>query len=151
MSIYSDITGFYTRMMVKDILLEVERNGLKGDQHFCTCFNMNCVGVQIPDSIRERNKSEPRVLIIIRNGEYENLSVEDKGFYVDLGFDGIAERIFVPFTSIISFIDPSQNFHLSFDPILDRMEAIPSIPVKDKPKFDHKDQGNLIDFNQYIK
>lgn len=142
MSIYGDKTAFHCRMMVKEILSEVEKFGLRGEQHFCISFNINCMGVEIPQHIKDRYKAEGKILIVIRQNEYENLSVNNNGFHVDLGFNGVAETVFIPFTSITSFSDPSQNFVLSFE----AKYQMESMSYNNLPRFKPSSSDNVILF-----
>ena len=66
--------------------------------------------------------------------EFWDLEVEDDRFYITLCFNDVHERLTVPFTSIISFVDPSVKFGLQFSPsIHDAAEE--DMPVeKPEPK-----------------
>ena len=116
MSLYTEKTTFYSRYIVKEILMDVERYGLIGRQHFYIQLSLNSANLIIPDRIRARYAADGVVLLIIRKNEYSNLSVNDLGFKIELGFDGIGENVFVPFTAITNFTDPSENFALEFIP-----------------------------------
>jgi hypothetical protein len=116
MSLYTEKTTFYSRYIVKEILMDVERYGLIGRQHFYIQLSLNSTDLVIPDRVRLRYAADGVVLLIIRKNEYANLSVSDFGFKIELGFDGIGENVFVPFTAITNFSDPSENFALEFIP-----------------------------------
>jgi hypothetical protein len=129
-------------MIVKEILLEVEKFGLVGEQHFYIQFDLSCMGVSVPERVREKHQ-QGSILVSIKRDEYQNLLVNDMGLQVDLGFDGFAETIFVPFTSIMSFTDPSENLLLEFQ-VQYQMEPIVARDQEARRK--RTDENNIIIF-----
>jgi hypothetical protein len=114
MNIYSERLDFYRRLLVKEILEHTMKYGLAEDQHFYICFNINCNGILIPDSLLN-NAHDNHAIILIRHDEYENLQTDDRGFSVDLMFERI-QSIYVTYSSLVSFVDPSADFSLEFVP-----------------------------------
>jgi hypothetical protein len=56
-------------------------------------------------------------MTVVLQHQFWDLTVNDQGFEVGLSFGGVAERLFVPFASIKSFVDPSVQFGLQFEQI----------------------------------
>ena len=54
-------------------------------------------------------------MTIVLQHRFWDLSVEDDGFEVKLTFDGIPERLVVPFAAIRVFFDPSVRYGLQFE------------------------------------
>jgi hypothetical protein len=55
-------------------------------------------------------------MTIILQHQFWDLVVTEDRFEVGLSFGGIPERLVVPFSSIKSFLDPSVQFGLQFEP-----------------------------------
>ena len=56
----------------------------------------------------------PREMTIVLQYQYQDLAVDSKGFTVSLSFNGVKEKIYIPFTAITTFADPSVQFGLQF-------------------------------------
>lgn len=120
MSTYKDKVDFYMKLMLKDILTDVAKNGLTQDQHFYISFNTNCTGVEMSTYLRAQYPDE--MLIVLQN-EFDHLIVDNTGFAVSLIFSGATENIYVSFNAIVTFVDPSANFSLTFEPKMDLFNA----------------------------
>jgi hypothetical protein len=94
-------------------LADVARNGLPGDHHFFIGFSTTAPGVRISNRLRE---SYPEEMTVVLQHQFWDLEVTDTGFSVSLSFNGVPERLVVPFSSIKGFLDPSVQFGLQFDP-----------------------------------
>jgi|GEM_PF-1793121 len=110
----------YERMMnesmmrfVADVLLAVKNDDLEGQQQVYITFITNAKGVILPDRLRAEY---PEEMTIVFQHEFYNLVVGWKSFSVELSFNGCIEAITVPFSSITTFVDPSEEFGLRFDP-----------------------------------
>ena len=57
----------------------------------------------------------PDEMTIVLQHRFWDLSVSDDGFEVKLTFDGIPERLVVPFAAINVFFDPSVRYGLQFE------------------------------------
>lgn len=119
---YKDKVDFYMKLMLKDILNEVQHSGLQEDQHFYISFNTNCTGVKIS---KQLHRQYPDEMLIIIQHEFDNLVVDDQGFSVSLIFDDVTEHIYISFNSLMTFVDPNANFSLSFSPKMELFD--PSI------------------------
>lgn len=101
------------RQVVKDILSEVQKNGLEGESHYFMTFQTNRNDVIIPDFVRAKYPEE--ISIILQN-QFSNLIVGDTSFSVDLAFGGVNSTLTVPFGALKVFADPSVQFMLTFEP-----------------------------------
>ena len=98
-------------VMVKNVLKTVEQHGLPGNHHFFISFITHHNGVQVSQRILSQY---PKDMTIVLQHQFQNLSVTEDGFSVQLDFGGIAELLIIPFKSIIVFADPSVSFALQF-------------------------------------
>ena len=71
----------------------------------------------------------PEEMTIILQHQFWDLVVTEDRFEVGLSFGGIPERLVVPFAAIKSFLDPSVQFGLQFEP----SEATPEAPAAKLP------------------
>ena len=65
---------------------------------------------------------------IIGQHHFWGLEVDDKGFGVTLSFEGKHERLTVPWSAVVAFVDPSVQFGLQFT----RGEAKTEVPAEAK-------------------
>ena len=61
---------------------------------------------------------------------FDNLEVAEQGFSVTLNFNDLPEPLFVPYETILTFVDPSVEFGVKFERTQD--EAVESDPATDK-------------------
>ncbi len=54
-------------------------------------------------------------MTIVLQHQYWDLTVTEQAFEVGLSFNGIPERLLVPFSAIKGFLDPSVQFELRFE------------------------------------
>jgi uncharacterized protein len=101
------------RSVVREALRHVEKSGLPGNHHFYITFETNRPDVKIPDFLRQKH---PEEVTIVLQHQFWDLKIDDKGFGVNLSFNDAQEAIYVPYTAIISFLDPSVKFGLQFVP-----------------------------------
>jgi len=104
------------RGVVKQAIEEVIKNGLTGDHHFYITLRTNYPGVEMPDYLMERYPGE---MTIVLQHQFYDLEVDDKKFTVMLSFNNVPERLVIPLESITIFADPSVNFALQFQPLLE--------------------------------
>mgnify|MGYP003332533932 CR=1 FL=1 len=64
-------------------------------------------------------------MTIILQHQFSDLSANETAIAVTLGFGGVPCTIKIPYTSLISFVDPAQNFGLTFTPTEEKTEEIP--------------------------
>ena len=95
--------------IVREALEMVVEKGLPGVHNFYITFETQKPGVQIADHLVIKF---PTDMTIVLEHQFWNLEVSKEKFSVTLSFGGNRETLVVPFSSIISFVDPSVNFVL---------------------------------------
>ncbi|MBX9683701.1 MAG: hypothetical protein K2X41_07925 [Hyphomicrobium sp.] len=111
------------RGVVRSVLQQTIKNGLPGDHHFYISFLTLAPGVILSKRLKEKYTHE---MTIVLQHRFWDLIVNDERFEVKLTFDGIPERLVIPFAAIKVFIDPSVRFGLQFeDPSSDRHMPAP--------------------------
>jgi len=101
------------RSVVRKVLGDAARDGLKGEHHFNISFKTHAPGVTLPASIKQRYPDE---MAIILQHEFWDLSVGAEHFEVSLNFSRKPERLSVPFDAITGFSDPSVPFGFKLEP-----------------------------------
>jgi hypothetical protein len=107
------------RDMVRKVLADVAKTGLKGEHHFNITFTTGDPGVRMPSRLREQYPDE---MTIVLQYQFWDLKVGQETFEVGLSFGGVPERLTVPFEAITSFVDPSVPFALQFQTIPEEAE-----------------------------
>ena len=100
------------RGVVRAVLTQVAAAGLGGDHHFYIAFNTQAPGVAISRRLKEKY---PHEMTIVMQHRFWDLEVSDERFSVKLTFDGIPERLVVPFKAVKVFYDPSVPYGLQFE------------------------------------
>jgi uncharacterized protein len=109
---YDTLTQDAMRGVVRTVLTQAAKSGLPGDHHFYISFDTSASGVVLSKRLKDKYPSEMTVVLQHR---FWDLSVDDGGFEVKLTFDGIPERLVVPFAAIRVFFDPSVRYGLQFE------------------------------------
>ena len=129
---YQTMTHNAMMSIVRDALQSVAKDGLPGEHHFYITFAPQHPGVDMPDDLRARQADE---MTIVLQHQFENLSVSDLGFQVDLAFDGVVQTLRIPFATVLAFFDPSVEFGLRFpanqEQMLDEAPSAPSAAPED--------------------
>ncbi len=118
----------YLRVMVRDILRDVTKYGLHGDQHYYIAFSTKHPNVIIPKALKEKHPSN---LTIVLQNDFENLQVFNQSFSVQLTFDGDKQQISVPLNALTYITDPSENFALEFNPDMEEIKTIDDCQLHD--------------------
>jgi uncharacterized protein len=101
------------RGIVRTVLGRVAKTGaLPGNHHFYISFDTKAPGVGLSSRLKERY---PEEMTIVLQHRFSNLTVNERQFEVGLSFDGIPERLVVPFAAIKVFFDPSVPYGLQFE------------------------------------
>jgi uncharacterized protein len=109
---YESLTQEALRGVVRKVLTEVAAlGGLPGNHHFYISFLTRGHGVGVSKRLREQY---PEEMTIVLQHRFWDLLVHDDRFEVKLAFNGIPERLVVPFTAIRVFVDPSVQFAIPF-------------------------------------
>jgi hypothetical protein len=110
---YAKLQQDAMRGVVRAVLrLIVETERLPGDHHFYISFLTQAPGVILSKRLKEKYPSE---MTIVLQHRFWDLIVSEERFEVKLTFDGIPERLVVPFSAIKVFIDPSVRFGMQFE------------------------------------
>ena len=129
---YQTMTHNAMMSIVRDALQSVAKDGLPGEHHFYITFAPQHPGVDMPDDLRARQGDE---MTIVLQHQFENLSVSDLGFQVNLAFDGVVQTLRIPFATVLAFFDPSVEFGLRFpanqEQMLDEAPSAPSSAPED--------------------
>ena len=87
-------------------------HGLPGEHHFYISFNTLLPGVAIAPRLLQKYPAE---MTIVLQHRFWDLFVQADRFEVKLTFDGIRERLVVPFSAVRMFFDPSVPYGLQFE------------------------------------
>jgi hypothetical protein len=109
---YESLAQDAMRGVVRNVLLQAAKTGLPGEHHFYISFDTGATGVVLSKRLKEKY---PQEMTIVLQHRFWDLSVQDDGFEVKLTFDGIPERLVVPFAAIRVFFDPSVRYGLQFE------------------------------------
>jgi hypothetical protein len=122
------------RGLVRHVLADAAKEGLPGDHHFFVTFNTKAPGVRLSPRLIEQY---PEEMTVVLQHQFWDLKVTDEAFEVGLSFSGVAERLYVPFAAIKSFVDPSVKFALQFETIAEGAAPHPAASIQkaapDKP------------------
>jgi hypothetical protein len=100
------------RGVIRKVLSEVARTGLPGEHHFFITFATQAAGVRISSRLLAQY---PEDVTIVLQHQYWDLTVTEQAFEVGLSFNGVPERLLVPFSAIKGFLDPAVQFELRFE------------------------------------
>jgi len=118
------------RGVLRRVLSDAAEHGLPGEHHFFITFLSTAEGVKLSPRLLAQYPDE---MTIILQHQFWDLVVTEDRFEVGLSFGGIPERLVVPFAAIKSFLDPSVQFGLQFEPSEGAMEAppakLPAVPT----------------------
>lgn len=112
------------RGVLRQVLADAAEHGLPGEHHFYITFLSTAEGVKISPRLLSQY---PQEMTVILQHQFWDLVVTDDRFEVGLSFNGIPERLVIPFSSIKSFFDPSVQFGLQFEANEDTAAA--DVPV----------------------
>ena len=111
------------RGVLRRVLSDAAEHGLPGEHHFFITFLSTADGVKLSPRLLAQYPDE---MTIILQHQFWDLVVTEDRFEVGLSFGSIPERLVVPFAAIKSFLDPSVQFGLQFEPSEGVAEAPPS-------------------------
>ena len=137
--------------VVKQVLSDVSVNGLSGNHHFYIRFRTDHPMTRVPKFLKERHPEE--VMVVLQH-QFWNLQVSDEGFSVELSFNSMRESLFVPFSALTAFVDPSVKFALQFTPRFRDNGPSPNRPkvsVLESEGNSEKSDDNIIRFDSFRK
>jgi hypothetical protein len=120
---YAKLQQEAMRGVVRAVLYRIVKTGLPGEHHFYISFLTQAAGVILSKRLKEKYPNE---MTIVLQHRFWDLIVSDERFEVKLTFDGIPERLVVPFAAIKVFIDPSVRYGLQFDEEASDRDAPPA-------------------------
>jgi len=109
---YETLAQSAMRGLVRSVLEQTAKSGLPGEHHFYISFDTCADDVSMSPRLKEKYPSE---MTIVLQHRFRDLSVDENGFEVKLTFDGIPERLVIPFKAIKVFFDPSVRYGLQFE------------------------------------
>lgn len=127
---YKKLVDQAMHVLVQNALRHSYNNRFPDNHHFYISFATDYPGVIVSKKIKEQY---PKDITIVLQHQFENLIVEQDKFSVLLTFDDIAEQITVPYESLISFVDPSVNFGVQFQPAKKKHAPTISIVESSEP------------------
>jgi hypothetical protein len=116
---YDLLTQQALRGVVHSVLTDTAKKGLPGDHHFYISFDTHADGVRMSDRLRAQY---PEEMTIILQHQFWDLKVGEEEFEVGLSFGGVPEKLTVPFEAINGFFDPSVEFGLQFEEVIEGEE-----------------------------
>ena len=149
---YQDILNKNLLKVFKEILKEIEKNGLNGKNHLYVTFKTKNRNTLIPKWLLEKYPTE--MTIVIQN-EYYHLAVNKNDFNIGLSFNNLKTNLKISYDSVISFADPSSNFGLNyqFNDIINNKNK--KLETNIKKNSNKKKQGkklsNVVNFTNYKK
>lgn len=117
------------RGLVRTVLKDASVRGMSGDHHFFISFDTNHPGVTLSTRMRAQY---PQEMTIVLQHQFWDLKAGEDNFEVGLSFNGVTERLVIPFAAIRRFADPSVNFDIRFAEITEGATAGTS-ETKDAP------------------
>jgi hypothetical protein len=136
------------RGVLRRVLTDAAEHGLPGEHHFFITFLSTADGVKLSPRLLAQY---PEEMTIILQHQFWDLVVTEDRFEVGLSFGGIPERLVVPFAAIKSFLDPSVQFGLQFEPSdaaaetpsanLPAVPAAAALPVPAPTAAENKDES----------
>jgi hypothetical protein len=113
------------RGVLRRVLIDAAEHGLPGEHHFFITFVSTAEGVKLSPRLLAQY---PEEMTVILQHQFWDLLVTEDRFEVGLSFNGVPERLVVPFSAIKSFFDPSVQFGLQFE-----TDAAAEIAESDSP------------------
>jgi hypothetical protein len=138
---YDLLTQQALRGVVRSVLTDAAKKGLPGDHHFFITFDTQADGVRMSDRLRGQY---PEEMTVILQHQFWDLSVSEQAFDVGLSFGGITERLSIPFDSIKAFVDPSVQFGLQFEEVVEGEAQQPPANPHDKANEKQAGKPNFV-------
>jgi hypothetical protein len=108
---YDILTQDALRSVVHTVLADVAAKGLPGEHHFFISIDTRAEGVGVSPRLKAQY---PKEMTVVLQHQFWDMVVTDDRFEVGLSFNGVPERLVVPFRAIKGFVDPSVQFGLQF-------------------------------------
>lgn len=146
---YGNLMHTAMRGLIKTVLTGVSETGLPGAHHFFITFDTREDGVEIADWLRERY---PEEMTVVMQHWFENLEVGDAGFAITLNFGDAPEPLYIPYSAIKTFVDPSVEFGLRFESPDDEVDDDPITeePIEIEVEEEHHD-ADIVSLDSFRK
>jgi hypothetical protein len=146
---YAQLMHRAMRGLMIELLDDISESGLPGEHHFFITFDTQVEGVEIADWLRERYPEEMTVVI---QHWFENLDVSEEGFGITLNFGDNPEPLYIPWDAISTFVDPSVEFGLRFEPeeIEDIAES-PMVVIEEDDEPETKKDAEVVSLDSFRK
>ncbi len=131
-----------------DILKDIEKHGLDGNNHLYITFNTNNPKNIVPTWLLQKYPNEMTVVI---QHEYYHLSVNKHDFNIGLSFNNTKSDLKISFNSITSFADPSANFGLNYQFNKSDKKILQKKKKGLKNKEGEYNASNVINFSNFKK
>ena len=112
---YDQLIDTALKGVVREALRQIQETGLPGSHHIYITFSTQYPGVEIPEFLQEKYPAE---MTIVLQHQFWNLEVGENKFAVSLSFNDNQENLHIPFAAVTAFADPSVNFELQFQLIV---------------------------------
>ena len=128
---YTTLIDQAMRGVVRDVLKRTLVSGLPGEHHFYISFATNHPGTRISEQLKSRY---PKEMTIVLQHQFWDFKVEEQYFTATLSFNGVPEKLVIPYAALTAFADPSVKFGLQFQQSeLFEVEAIMGASVPQDP------------------
>lgn len=127
---------------VKKVLARIQFENLYWDQLIYISYRTDHPAAILPLKTKQLY---PKEITIVLQHQFENLVVTDTGFSLTVSFDGIKEAIYIPFDSLVSFVDPSNNYSFIFNRQLNSHINSASEVLKIKQQISEEVKNDKID------
>ena len=134
--------------VLRDVLINIEKNGLREGHHLFITFITNNKKVIMPSWLKDKFPNEMTIVI---QYEYWNFKVFKNYFEITLSFNNIKSNLIIPFKFVISFADPYANFELQLFKKTKNYELVSEYQEKSNNKKIKSKQNNIIEFNKFKK
>ena len=127
----------------RDVLKNIETNGLQKGHHLYVTFKTDNKKIIIPDWLKQKYPTEMTIVI---QYEYWNFKVKNDSFDISLSFNNIKTDITIPFDAVISFADPHANFGLKINQEINK--NLSGKKIKRKKSVAKKNKDNILKFKK---
>ena len=146
------------RGVVRKALRQAAAHGLPGNHHFYITFKTRHPEVDVPVYLTEKYPDE---MTIVLQYQFWDLEVREDNFEVMLSFNDKRERLFIPFSALTGFADPSVKFGLQFQSTGQETEGLqtddfgPQVEIEESDPESEvetpKGSGEVVSLDQFRK
>jgi hypothetical protein len=111
---YQQLVQRALRGVMREAFEIVAEEGFPGGHHFYVSFDTGAPEVTLSPALRGKFPDE---MTIVLQRQFWDLVADEWGFSVTLAFDGVRERLAVPWGAVRAFVDPEAQFALPFEGI----------------------------------